>query len=81
MVVAQTDPYDEIIFMVFFLKDSPTHGPYLDEMPSILKSISDKTGIKFKYALNLDGGLASAFQTDFLRLKEAVRIGSFFCIK
>jgi len=69
------------IFLVIFDPNSLFIGPNLSDLPSVLKMFEEKSGIKFKDALNLDGGTASAFYSPDVSLAELSPIGSFFCVK
>lgn len=86
-VVAATTGYNELYFIVFYDKNSAYIGPYLADMPEVLKTFETESGIEFADALNLDGGSASAFyvkgenenKTDQFSLSEISPVGSFFC--
>ncbi len=80
MVVAEAIN-QEIIFLTFYDKESLFEGPLLSELPGIIKESESSLGIKIKVAMNLDGGSASAFWSDNLRLEELAPVGSFFCVK
>ncbi len=71
----------ELIFLAIYDKDSPLLGPYLADMPQIMKLVSEKIGIPLENALNLDGGTASAFHGQNINLSEFVSVGALFCVK
>ncbi|MDO8599984.1 MAG: phosphodiester glycosidase family protein [bacterium] len=77
--VATTSKGD-VIFLMFYNKESTYLGPKLEEVPELLNEFSRLTGIPITSALNLDGGTASAFYTDGVSLGELTKIGSYFCI-
>lgn len=79
IVVAISD-LKEIIFFVFYNKESVFTGPYLKDLPYALKLSEEKIGIKISDAINLDGGTASSFYTEYLNLSELTPIGSYFCL-
>jgi len=68
-----------VVFISIYEKNSVFRGPYLSDLPEVLKEIETKLDKKFISALNLDGGTASAFITDELTLGEISPIGSYFC--
>lgn len=80
-IVVGTSEEGKAIFLVLFNPKSLFIGPNLAGLPSVLKMFEEKSGIKFKDALNLDGGTASAFYSQEISLAELSPIGSFFCIK
>lgn len=79
-VVLALDRTGEAFFIIIFNKDSVFEGPLLADLPKVVQGFEAKTGIDFPEALNLDGGSASAFYTNFLSLPEFSLIGSYFCI-
>lgn len=79
-VVALTGK-DEVVFLTFFNPESFYRGPTLEGLPTAVRMFERKTNMKFTDALNLDGGTASAFYSDSLKLSELSPIGSYFCIK
>lgn len=80
-VVLALNKTGEVYFLAIFNKDSVFEGPLLAELPRVVKSLEEKMDVEFLDALNLDGGSASAFYSDFLSLSELTPIGSFFCIR
>lgn len=80
MVIAITEN-SEVLFLAIYKKESTYLGPKLAELPDLLINFSQKTSLKIKSALNLDGGTASAFYTKGLSLGELTKIGGYFCIK
>jgi uncharacterized protein YigE (DUF2233 family) len=79
-IVAAIDRNGNVIFMVFYKLDSVYSGPTLDELPQLVKNISNEQNLRLTDAINLDGGSASTFISDNLVLKELTKIGSFFCV-
>ncbi len=69
-----------IAFLVMYDKKSPLSGPALSEVANVLETLQKNSSIDVKDVLNLDGGSASAFITDQIKLTELSRIGSYFCI-
>lgn len=80
IVLGETNE-NELIFLVFYKENEEYAGPYLADLPKILLVFEQKTGIKIKNALNLDGGSASVFYSDQVRLGELKTVGGFFCGK
>lgn len=78
-VVGITDN-KEIIFIALYNNQVLLQGPYLEDMPIILKQFQEKSAIQLIKAANLDGGSASAFYTGKFFLEELSYIGSYFCI-
>lgn len=80
-VVLTLNKNSEVYFLAIFNKESVFEGPLLAELPQIIKGLEGKMGVKFLDAINLDGGSASAFYSDFLSLPELSPIGGYFCLK
>ncbi len=80
MVVA-IDANNDITFLTIFNPTSVYLGPYLTDLADIIREFEKKSGNSYQFALNLDGGTASAFYSDSVRLPELSPIGSYFCIK
>jgi len=72
---------NKAIFMIFYKSDSALLGPYLKELPEIIKEFENKTEIIFADALNLDGGTPTVFKTENINLTESAIVGEFFCQK
>lgn len=70
-----------IYFIVFYSSDSVFEGPTLSELPEVVANLDKKASLELEYALNLDGGTASAFLTPDTILPELTPIGGFFCIE
>lgn len=68
-------------FIAITLKDSDVEGPLLGDLSQLISLISNKEGLIFKDAINLDGGSASTFYTPNIHLKELTTIGSYLCFK
>lgn len=77
LVALTTD--NQIYFFVIFEKESVLGGPYLEHLPKVLGALGEKMEVRFSYALNLDGGAASAFYGDSISLPEFAPVGGFFC--
>lgn len=80
ILVAKTKE-DEVVFIALYNAKSVYLGPSLAEVPSLLTSFQEKTGMNLFDALNLDGGTASAFHSESLTFSELTHAGSFFCLK
>lgn len=78
-VVALTK--NEVYFIIFYDKNSVYIGPYLADLPELVRIFSQKKSIQITDALNLDGGTASTFHSGNISLSELSPVGSFFCIK
>lgn len=70
----------QIIFLAVFSGEENFKGPYLIDLPEIINQFQIKSGIGIQKAINLDGGSASAFFSNYLSLGEFTYIGSYFCI-
>lgn len=80
MVVALT-PEGSLVFLAVFDSQNSLSGPKLADLPAILLQFAQRSNLKFKDALNLDGGSASAFLTPKIQITERNPIGSFFCAR
>jgi len=80
-VVAATNKSGDVLFIVIYSKDSLYQGPFLEQLPEVLMTLSNQINLKITDALNLDGGTHSAFYSDEVKLKELSLIGGYFCIK
>jgi uncharacterized protein YigE (DUF2233 family) len=78
MVIALSDR-GEIYFWVFTKADSLASGPLLGDLPEIIQAAAKAKKITLDRAVNLDGGLASAFISPDIRIPEFSWIGSYFC--
>ncbi len=79
VVVGKTDQH--LVFLVIFKGETEVLGPYLSELPDVVKTISNKEGLNLQDAMNLDGGRASTFYSQDLSLPELDPVGSVFCVK
>ena len=70
----------KLLFLSFYNPASYYMGPNLEDVPGLLKSFENKTGIEVKDVINLDGGTASALYSEGISLTELRPIGSFFCV-
>jgi uncharacterized protein YigE (DUF2233 family) len=80
-VVAAKTSDNKLIFIAIYRDNSDFQGPMLGDLPEIINLFSQKTGINVAEAINLDGGSASVFISNYVRLNELAHIGSYFCIK
>ncbi len=79
--VAAVSADNKLIFVIFYNPDSVFLGPWLSDLPEVLKSFEEAADIALADAVNLDGGAASAFYTQGVGVSEISPIGSFFCAK
>jgi exopolysaccharide biosynthesis protein len=70
---------NSLYFLTAYNPNSQYSGPYLADMPNILKLFEDKTKITFADAINLDGGAASTYFNGDINLSEVSPVGAFFC--
>lgn len=80
-IVAAVTSDNSIVFIVFYSSELSFDGPVLAELPQYVNALSVKESLGFTNAINLDGGSASAFYSDSLKLSELTSVGSLFCIK
>jgi uncharacterized protein YigE (DUF2233 family) len=80
IVAAKIDD-DKLLFLAFYRDLAEYEGPLLGQLPEIIKLFEEKTNIEITDAINLDGGSASVFISNYARLNELSHIGSYFCIK
>lgn len=80
-IVAGNTEDNKLIFLVFYQEKSIFEGPMLEQLPEAIELFKDQTKINIVDAINLDGGSASAFISNYDRLDELAHIGSYFCIK
>ena len=71
----------QVIFLVIYLDKEEFQGPFLKDLPEALSIFFDKAEIEAVDAINLDGGNASAFLSEFESINEFSQIGSYFCVK
>lgn len=69
-----------LVFFIVYNPESVYDGPYLADMPGIVRQLEDNIGVSFTAALNLDGGSASAFVSKERVLQEFSPVGSLFCV-
>lgn len=74
-MVAALDRRERLIFYSLFSAESVYAGPRLAELPDLLLQINPE----IEFALNLDGGSASAFLSEAVFLPEYQTIGGYFC--
>lgn len=80
-MAAGTTNNNDIIFLAVYKDGSEFEGPLLGQLPEIIDLFTKKTNINIIDTINLDGGSASAFLSDFENLQEFSQIGSYFCAK
>jgi uncharacterized protein YigE (DUF2233 family) len=80
-IVAGITDDNKLIFLAFYRDDSDYQGPLLGSLPEIISLFKKHTGINITDAINLDGGSASVFITNYVLLRELTRIGSYFCVR
>ena len=78
-VVAAKNENGQAIFMIIYSKESNFLGPLLTNLPETILAINSKESLNITEAINLDGGSASAFITQNVKVSEISPIGSFFC--
>lgn len=78
MVAGITNNRD-IIFLALYREKSVFEGPLLGDLPKTIGLFAKQTGIDIADAINLDGGSASSFLTEYESLPELSQIGSYFC--
>jgi len=79
--IVATTSENHAVFIVVYDPESQFNGPFLADLPEILKIFQSEVDIILADALNLDGGTASAFYTPEVGLSELSPIGSYFCIR
>ena len=72
---------ERLWFAAIYDKESPVNGPLLTDLPEIIKDIGTQKEWTITEAVNLDGGLASAFYSPEVNLVEFAPVGSLWCIK
>lgn len=70
-----------LIFGIITDSDNRITGPYLDQMPEILKTLSQTLELNLASAINLDGGSASTFRHQETHVVEIQPVGSYFCLR
>lgn len=70
-----------LYFVTLFSTDSRFSGPYLSDLPSVVMEIARAEGIHVDWAINLDGGSASAIKTPDKTLPEFRTVKTIICIK
>ncbi|MFH1970815.1 MAG: phosphodiester glycosidase family protein [Patescibacteria group bacterium] len=72
---------NKAIFMIFYNPETALLGPYLADLPEIIRQFENKTGIIFADIINLDGGTPTVFLSGDINLTESTIVGNFFCVK
>lgn len=80
-IVAAVTPDNKLIFLSAYYDGSKYQGPLLGQLPEIINLFKKQTGVDIVNAINLDGGSASVFISNYDRLNELTHIGSYFCVK
>ena len=80
-IVAATTGDNELYFFAVYRDRSDYQGPLLKKLPEIINLFKKQTSIDIVDAINLDGGSASVFITNYDLLRELAHIGSYFCIR
>lgn len=80
-IVAAVTSDNKLIFLAFYRDSGDLQGPMLDVLPEIIDLFKKQTGIDIVDAINLDGGSASVFVSNYDLLREFAHIGSYFCIE
>ncbi len=75
VAILSTD--NKLYFAIFYNALAPVLGPYLNDLPEILRSLN----ISIESAINLDGGRASAFYDGKVFLEESDPVGTILCAK
>lgn len=75
VAIQSTD--SKLYFIIFYNPQAETLGPYLNDLPQILKLLN----ISIVSAINLDGGQASAFYDGKIFLDEVDPVGTVLCAK
>lgn len=79
-MVAALTADNSLVFMAFYSDVSRFGGPLLEELPEIVSAFAKQKNFEFSDAINLDGGTASAFESDEIVLSELAPVGSYFCV-
>jgi len=80
-IVAGVTKDNKLIFLAFYSDESNLEGPLLGLVPEAVDLFKKQTGINITDAINLDGGSASVFITDYVVLRELNHVGSYFCVR
>jgi exopolysaccharide biosynthesis protein len=80
MVMGQTAD-NKVVFMSVYGPVIENMGPYLQELPALIKKISEMENLNLIAAINMDGGQASAMYTPDNQLSEIEPVGSWWCAK
>lgn len=79
--VALTTDTQDLYFLSVFNNDSRFSGPYLEDLPEIIARIAEQENVDIVWALNLDGGSASAIKSSNILLPEFRTVKTIICIK
>lgn len=79
--VAITTTDNKLYFAIFYNPQALVLGPYLNDMPEILKRLKEIERLEIRNAINLDGGGASAFYDGKTILEESDPVGTVLCAK
>lgn len=78
-IVAAITGENKLFFLTVYNPNSEYSGPFLANLPTVLKDFEEKSKIVFADIINLDGGSASTFNTESFNLSEINHSGAFFC--
>lgn len=80
-IVAATTADNQLYFLAVYQDGSEYLGPLLGNLPEIIDLFAKRNNIEITDAINLDGGSASVFISNYDRINELAHVGSYFCIK
>lgn len=70
---------NELVFVHFTGVNNSYYGPTLEQLPSLIEELNNKYDLGIADAINLDGGSASVYLKDDVRIKEISIPGAYFC--
>lgn len=66
-------------FGIITVPDNTFSGPLLADLPTVIRDIGTHLDIAWISAINLDGGSASAYESDMHSVSELTPVGGIFC--
>lgn len=78
-MVAIKDTAGKLHMVAIYSGDSKIDGPLLDELPQVIEGVSKENGFVPEWAINLDGGSASALRGGQVQIEEWQPVGSWWC--
>ncbi len=66
-------------FGIITVPDNTFSGPLLADLPTVIHDIGVRSDISWISAINLDGGSASAYESDTHSVSELTPVGGIFC--